>query len=331
MLCVDRGEDDENGAEGGCERRPGSHPNTAKHATISAALTSSTAGYTARSAAAVAAAPAQQRVRENWDVVPPQDLGRARAARRGRADEGSARRNTRDDDIQEAPEGEGRREDQGGGGDVQPAFLVRHMGSRSAVCGDALSALAAVEKARADADLCSVTHAPSTSRVRPEDGFGLIEVLIAMTILAVGILALFAMFESGIRQISRASTVTTTGALADRELEGYVAMRYDTIGLPETLVTTATAPYSSDPAYNATPSNRVNVLACGTSPCTTKVPVQSLAGADGRTYRVDTYVTWDSVTGGRSVKRVTIVVRDTVDTAKVWYRTTSSFDASTGQ
>lgn len=152
-----------------------------------------------------------------------------------------------------------------------------------------------------------------------------------MTILAIGIMALFAMFESGIRQISRASTVTTTGALADRELESYVATRYDSIGLPDGLVTTAAAPYSSDPAYSSNPAVRVNLAACGSSPCTSKVPVQTLAGADGRSYRVDTYVTWSSVTGGRSVKRVTIVVRDTVNTAKVWYRTTSSFDESTGQ
>lgn len=167
-------------------------------------------------------------------------------------------------------------------------------------------------------------------RVESEAGFGLVEILISMTILSIGILALFAMFESGIRQISRASTVTTSAALADRELEGYFAARYDAIGLPDSLVTSAAAPYSSDPAYNATPSNRVDLAACGTAPCTTKTPVQTLTGADGRTYRVDTYVTWHSVTGGRSLKRVTIVVRDSVTTSKVWYRTVSSFDASTG-
>jgi type II secretory pathway pseudopilin PulG len=163
-----------------------------------------------------------------------------------------------------------------------------------------------------------------------EAGFGLVELLIAMTMLAIGILALFAMFEAGIRQIARASTVTTAGALADREMEGFVAIRYDSIGLPESLVTTAATPYSSDVAYQASPSNRVGLNACGTAPCTTKVPVQSLTGADGRTYRVDTYVTWHAVTGGRNTKRVTIVVRDSVDTSRVWARVASTFDESTG-
>lgn len=170
-----------------------------------------------------------------------------------------------------------------------------------------------------------------TVSVRDEGGFGLVELLIAMTILAVGILALFAMFESGIRSIKRASTVTTAGALADREMENFRAIRYDSIGLPEDLVAAAAAPYSSDAAYEASATDRVGLAACGTSPCTTKVPVQTLTGADGESYRVDTYVTWDSVGTGRTVKLVTIVVRDADETSRVWARTASSFDESTGE
>jgi len=169
---------------------------------------------------------------------------------------------------------------------------------------------------------------------RDEAGFGLIELLIAMTVLAVGILALFAMFESGIRSISRASTVTTAGALADREMENFRSIRYDAIGLPDDLVVAAATPYSTDSAYAATagtaPGTRVALVACGTSPCTTDVPVQTLTGADGRSYRVDTYVTWQAVGAGRVVKLVTIVVRDGTDVTKVWARTASAFDESTG-
>jgi prepilin-type N-terminal cleavage/methylation domain-containing protein len=163
---------------------------------------------------------------------------------------------------------------------------------------------------------------------RDEAGFGLIELMIAMTVLAVGILALFAMFESGIRSITRASTVTTAAALADKEMENFRAIRWTAIGLPESLVTAAPTPYSGDPAYSST--ERVEVDACGTSPCSTKVPVQTLTGADGRSYRVDTYVTWQTVGSGREVKLVTIVVRDGTDVNKVWARTASAFDESTG-
>ena len=163
---------------------------------------------------------------------------------------------------------------------------------------------------------------------RDQAGFGLIELMIAMTVLAVGILALFAMFESGIRSITRASTVTTAAALADKEMENFRAIRYTAIGLPESLVTAAATPYSSDPAFSA--SARVALDACGTSPCSTKVPVQTLTGADGRSYRVDTYITWQTVGSGRGVKLVTIVVRDGTDVNKVWARTASAFDESTG-
>jgi prepilin-type N-terminal cleavage/methylation domain-containing protein len=168
------------------------------------------------------------------------------------------------------------------------------------------------------------------SRRGGEGGFGLIELLIAMTVLSVGILALFAMFEAGIRSATRASRVTTAGALADREMENFRAIRYDSIGLPDALVLAAAAPYASDPAYQASAANRVSLTACGTPPCTSKVPVQSLTGADGRGYRVDTYVTWQTVGTGRGVKLVTIVVRDGTDPTRVWARTASSFDESTG-
>ena len=166
--------------------------------------------------------------------------------------------------------------------------------------------------------------------LRDEGGFGLIELLIAMTVLVVGIMALFAMFESGIRHIKRASTVTTAGALADSEMEKFRAIRYDAIGLPDDQVLAAATPYSSDPAYQSNASNRVVLTACGTSPCTTKVPVQTLTGADGESYRLDTYISWQDVAGGEDVKLVTIVVRDADDVNKTWARTASSFHESTG-
>ena len=151
----------------------------------------------------------------------------------------------------------------------------------------------------------------------------------AMMVLVIGILALFAMFESGIRTIKRASTVTTAGALADREMENFRAIRYDSIGLPDArhgrgFAVRVGSRLSGDGA------NRVALNACGTAPCTTKVPVQTLTGADGKSYRVDTYVTWQTVGAGRGVKLVTIVVRDGANMTKVWARTASSFDESTG-
>jgi Tfp pilus assembly protein PilE len=167
---------------------------------------------------------------------------------------------------------------------------------------------------------------------RGQHGFGLVELLAAMTVLMVGILALFAMFESGIRSLSRASTVTTAAALADREMESYRAIRYASIGLPDDLVLAAAAPYSSDAAYQSSAPARVNLPTCGlVLPCTNDIPVQTLSGADGLSYRVDTYITWQTVGPGRQVKLVTIVVRDAANPSKVWARAASAFDRSTGE
>jgi Tfp pilus assembly protein PilV len=179
----------------------------------------------------------------------------------------------------------------------------------------------------------SVKRCGSLFRVRLNDeaGVGLVELLAAMIVLMIGILAVFAMFESGIRHIKRASTVTTAGALADKEMENFRAIRYASIGLPDSLVTAAAEPYDDDTAFQASAASRVDLAACGTSPCTTKVPVQTLTGADGESYRVDTYVTWQSVPGGRPLKLVTIVVRDADNPTKVWARTASAFDRSTGE
>jgi hypothetical protein len=80
---------------------------------------------------------------------------------------------------------------------------------------------------------------------------------------------------------------------------------------------------------------RVNVTACGSSPCTNSVPTKTVSGADGRSYRVDTYVTWKQIAGsgtttGRLVKLVTVVVRSNTSPYRQWARLSSSFDLSTG-
>jgi uncharacterized protein (TIGR02598 family) len=177
---------------------------------------------------------------------------------------------------------------------------------------------------------------------RGDAGFGMVELVAAMGVMSVGILAVFAMFHSGATQVRRASMVSTASAIADSEMENYRAIKYDTIGLASAAVTAADTTYknSSGGAYLAvsTPVNQVNstvvVSACPATPCTNSVPTKTVAGADGRNYRVDTYVSWQAVTNssgtaGRNVKLVTIIVRDST-TMKSYARVASSFDQSTG-
>ncbi len=172
----------------------------------------------------------------------------------------------------------------------------------------------------------------------------MIELLCAMTVLSVGILAVFAMFHGGAIQIKRASNVTTAAALADSEMEGYRAIKYSYIGLTAAAVTATDSTYKSSTAsYGAylaasSPVNQVNSMviyvACGTAPCTNSVPSKTVTGADGKSYRVDTYITWQATStaagvAGRNVKLITIIVRDPT-TGSVYARISSSFDETTG-
>ena len=177
-----------------------------------------------------------------------------------------------------------------------------------------------------------------SSRARQEAGFGMIELLCAMGVMSIGILAVFAMFQSGTVQIRRASTVSTAAALADSEMEQFRAIKFSAIGLLDAngdlVVDGSDATYRGDGAYRAvsSPANQVNSAA--TIASTTLVPTRNVVGADSKQYRLDTYITWQTVqsqtgTSGRPVKRVTLVVRDPA-TLRVHARVSSTFDESTG-
>jgi prepilin-type N-terminal cleavage/methylation domain-containing protein len=164
--------------------------------------------------------------------------------------------------------------------------------------------------------------------LRRDDGFGLTELIIAMSILLVGILAVTGMLASGILHIRNASQTTTAGALASTEMERLRAIHWSAIGLDETDVATADTSYSGDEHFEPNAADRVALPSCATSPapCTGMLPVKTgVPGADGRTYRVDTFVNWRA-TDGRRVKEATIVVRDGADDSRVWASISSSFD-----
>src|SRR5215218_2258964 len=75
------------------------------------------------------------------------------------------------------------------------------------------------------------------TRARREHGFGMIELLASMTVMLIGIFAVFAVFQAGIVQIRRASTITTAAAVADSEMENFRAIKYEAVGLASSNVT----------------------------------------------------------------------------------------------
>jgi Tfp pilus assembly protein PilV len=162
-------------------------------------------------------------------------------------------------------------------------------------------------------------------RLRQEAGFGLIELLMAMTILNLGILAVVAAFNSGIVTLKRSGMTSTASVLADKQMELYRSLTYGSIALDSSSIP-ATTPYTTDPAYAG---SQVTIS------CTTPLPSECNAsrtttGPDRHPYRVDTYIINDhAIAASRAVRRVTVVVRDGKNLGKVLARSTSTFDCST--
>jgi type II secretory pathway pseudopilin PulG len=177
------------------------------------------------------------------------------------------------------------------------------------------------------------------ARTRDESGFGLIELLMAMVMLNVGILAVVAAFSSGNRALARASRISTAAALADKQLELYRGLIYDNIVFVTSEWNTALgdSSYTADTAYTSNMQSPVSPkgLVATVSTCPSSVPTTAcdpsftVTGADHRSYRVDTYLYYDAPGGGSQLKTVTVVVRPSDNTGRAYARATSTFDSST--
>ena len=166
------------------------------------------------------------------------------------------------------------------------------------------------------------------ARLRAEGGFGLIELLLAMLVLNIGLLAIIAAFQSGAVAIARASRISTASTLADSQMELYRAIKYSAIALSSTEFTAAqgVARYTSDTAYSGTQV----VGSCANPPPNECRPIRSVSGPDHKSYQVFTYIVYDNPPTGRQLKKVTIVIRDAAPPYKVYARESSTFDESTG-
>jgi hypothetical protein len=174
---------------------------------------------------------------------------------------------------------------------------------------------------------------PLLARLRREDGFGLIELLIAMTVLTVAIFATLAAFTSGMLALQRAARLSTAATLADTEIERMRAIRYCDIwlsGVP------TTPPYTTEGAYSS--GAQVTATACsGPAPEPAIPATADRIGGDGRTYRVDAYVVegkpadaGGEIAMSRPMKTVTLVVRDPASSLRLLTRQSSTFDEATG-
>jgi len=161
---------------------------------------------------------------------------------------------------------------------------------------------------------------------------------IAMFVLAFGISALLALLASTAYSTQRAQARDVATALADARMELYRDTPYTQIRLESTLIPTGSDPYvtanSSDETIPSSTGQVTGVstgeTACGSPTPTECTPRVTTVGSDHRTYRVDTYITYGTVGGGGTVKRVVVIVRGMTGTAVggILSRATSAFDPS---
>lgn len=160
----------------------------------------------------------------------------------------------------------------------------------------------------------------------------LVELLIAMTFLSVAVAALIGVFASTQVSLRNAGIEGTALTLAESQIEVFKTMAY-----PEMVISSATIPASGDPYTTAYVSDSTMPVASGqvtggttsASACVnvtelvSDCAIQTTVGADGRSYRVDTYV---HETGG--LKTVTVVTRQVLDgvVGRIRARASTAFD-----
>ena len=175
------------------------------------------------------------------------------------------------------------------------------------------------------------------TRAREESGFGMLELLMAMLMLNVGVLAIVAAFSSGNAALARASQVSTAAALANKQMEIYRGQDYDNVVFTtsEWNAAVGDSTYTGDSVYTQNMASPVapKALVGTVTSCPSVVPAQACdpsfttTGADHRSYRVDTYLYFDTPSYGNQLKTVTVVVRNST-TNRVYARVTSTFDPS---
>src|SRR5262249_18416184 len=155
-------------------------------------------------------------------------------------------------------------------------------------------------------------------------GMGLVELLIAMTILAVAVSAMLSLYVATARSMLRSGQKGTALTLAEKQMELYRTLPFVQIRLDSTSMPTGSDPYVTAHASDASiPSSTGQAVGgqngdttCPTPAVAACQPVQTVTGPDHRRYRIDTYVEYVSAdttfthlapASGLTLKRVTIV------------------------
>ena len=165
----------------------------------------------------------------------------------------------------------------------------------------------------------AMTTKTLTHRLRDESGSMLIELMIAMTFLAIAVGAILSVYTSSLMSLRHSSIEGNALTLVDRQLELYNTLPSGSIQLDSSTIPGGSDPYVTAHSADATiPSSTGQVTGATGASCTAVTTpqaacaTQTATGPDGRSYRVDTYIVNVQPNSGyttRTVKAVTVVVR----------------------
>src|SRR5438105_3429495 len=132
----------------------------------------------------------------------------------------------------------------------------------------------------------------------------MLELLMAMVMLNVGILAVVAAFSSGNAALARASRISTAAALGNKQMEVYRGLKYDNIVFitSEWNAAIGDSTYTADSIYQQNMASPVapKALVPTVTSCPANVPANACdpsytaTGADGKSYRVGPYMSFDT-------------------------------------
>ncbi len=173
------------------------------------------------------------------------------------------------------------------------------------------------------------------ARLQDESGFSIVELVVAVMVITVALLAIAAGFETAAVSVHAAAKKTVAAKLANAQIERYAALAYTSIGLDATTLTNtktsgnpsySSAYVSDETALNAVTSGTdVSFSGCGTAAqC---LPVQTVAGTDQKSYKLETFIRNVVSFGTWTERIVTVIVRDpNVNGTPEIYRLTAGFD-----
>jgi len=164
---------------------------------------------------------------------------------------------------------------------------------------------------------------------KDESGLGLIELVIAIAIINIAVMAMFAMFQAGGLAILRAARTSNASVVAEKQMELYRGMLYADIRLNDGLVASADATHTAAPEWVSAATQKTSA-ACVNTTASCKPVQTSFTGPDGRAYRIDTYIVDATPTSGRLGKSVTVKVSLASNPSIVLAKLNGNFDLATG-